>query len=144
MQLISKMISFCGHGSHVSFKIAQRKITEGLSGKMAQREAKLLCFKLRLSFNTRAPHWSNEYILLCHILGRMRTPVREALSYEIQHGIWHIHCDSMKYDLMLYWITMNMPYPVPYAVWKCLPYGSTHPPYCSWQHCIFCIKTGYL
>ena len=55
----------------------------------------------------------------------MHTPVRESFSY----GIRHIHCDSMKYDLMLHWITMNMPYPVPYPVWKCLPYGSTHPPY---------------
>ena len=64
------------------------------------------------------------------ILGRMRTPVREAFSYGIRHGIRYIHCDSMKYDLMLHWITMNMPYAVPYPVWKCLPYGSTHPPYC--------------
>ena len=64
-------------------------------------------------------------------LGRMRTPVRKAFSYGIRHGIRHIHCDSMKYDLMLHWITMNMPYPVPYPVWKWLPYGSTHPPY-SW------------
>ena len=31
-------------------------------------------------------------------------------------------------DLVIaHWITMNMPYPVPYPVWKCLPYGSTHP-----------------
>ena len=59
------------------------------------------------------------------IIGRMRTPVREAFSYGIRHGIRHIHCDSMKYDIMLHWITMNMPY----SVWKCLPYGSTHPPY---------------
>ena len=43
-------------------------------------------------------------------LGRMCTPVREAFSYGIQHGIRHIHCDSMKYDLMFHWITMNMPY----------------------------------
>ena len=57
-------------------------------------------------------------------LGRMRAPVREAFSYGILRGILHIHYDSMKYDLMLQWITMNMPYPV----WKCLPYGSTHPP----------------
>ena len=64
---------------------------------------------------------------------RMRTPVREAFSYEKRHGIRHIHCDSMKYDLMLHWITMNMLYAVPYPVWKCLPYGSTHPPY--WHHC---------
>ena len=63
--------------------------------------------------------------------GRMRTPVRDPFSYGIRHGIRHIHCDSMKYDLMLHWITMNrpMPYPVPHPVWKCLPYGSTHPPY---------------
>ena len=40
-------------------------------------------------------------------IGRMRTPVREAFSYGIRHGIRHIHCDSMKYDLMLHWITMN-------------------------------------
>ena len=32
----------------------------------------------------------------------MRTPVREAFSY----GIWHI-CDSMKYELMLHWVTMK-------------------------------------
>ena len=31
-------------------------------------------------------------------------------------------------DLVIaHWITMNMPYPVPYPIWKCLPYGSTHP-----------------
>ena len=62
------------------------------------------------------------------IVGRMRTPVREAFSYGIRHGIRHIHCNSMKYDLILHWITMNMPYPVPYPVWKCLLYRSTHPP----------------
>ena len=70
-------------------------------------------------FSTKVALW---------IIGRMRTPVREAFSYGIRHGIRHIHCDSMKYDLMLRWITMNMPYPVPYPIWKCLPYGSTHPP----------------
>ena len=63
-------------------------------------------------------------------LGRMRTPVREAFSYGIRHRIRHIHCDSMKYKGIPHWITMNMRYPVPYPVWKCLPYGSTHPPYC--------------
>ena len=30
---------------------------------------------------------------------------------------------------MLHWITMNMPFHVWYPVWKCLPYGSAHPPY---------------
>ena len=35
-------------------------------------------------------------------LGRMRTPVQEAFSYGIRHEIRHIHCDSMKYDLMLH------------------------------------------
>ena len=59
----------------------------------------------------------------------MRPPVRKVFSYGIRHGIRHIHCDSMKYDLMLHWITMNMPYTVPYPVWKCLPYGSVHSPY---------------
>ena len=59
------------------------------------------------------------------IIGRMRTPVRDPFSY----GIRHIHCDSMKYDLMLHWITMNMLYLVPYPLWKCLPYRETHPPY---------------
>ena len=53
------------------------------------------------------------------ILGRMRTPVREAFSY----GIRHIHCDSMKRKVILHWITMNMLFPLPYSVWKCLPYG---------------------
>ena len=62
-------------------------------------------------------------------LGRMRTPVREAFSYGIRHGILHFHCDSMKLKVILHWITMNMPYAVQYPVWKCLPYGSTHPPY---------------
>ena len=57
--------------------------------------------------------------------GKMRTPVREAFSYGIRHGIRHIHCDSMKHKVILHWITMNMPYPVPYSVWKCPPYGST-------------------
>ena len=46
----------------------------------------------------------------------------------IRHGIRHIQCDSMKHKVILHWITMNMPYSVPYPVWKCLPYGSTHPP----------------
>ena len=33
-------------------------------------------------------------------------------------------------DLVIaYWISMNMPYDTPYPVWKCLPYGSTHPLY---------------
>ena len=32
------------------------------------------------------------------IIGRRRTPVREAFSY----GIRNIHCDLMKYDLMLH------------------------------------------
>ena len=36
------------------------------------------------------------------IIGRMSTPVREAFSYGIRHGIRHIHCDSMMYDLMLH------------------------------------------
>ena len=52
----------------------------------------------------------------------MRTPVQEALSY----GIRHIHCGSIKHKVILHWITINMPYPV----WKCITYGSTHPPYC--------------
>ena len=43
-------------------------------------------------------------------------------------NIRYLHCDSMKHKVILYWITMNMPYPVPYPVWKCLPYGSTHSP----------------
>ena len=83
--------------------------------------------------------WAFTYIhkrnMLTHvhhrkiIIGRMRTPVREVFSYEIRHSIQYIHCDSMKYDFMLHWITMNVPYPA----WKCLPYGSTHPPYC--HHC---------
>ena len=33
--------------------------------------------------------------------------------------------------VIAHWITMNMPYPVPYPVWKCLPYGSTHPLSCN-------------
>ena len=75
-------------------------------------------------------YFHNQILLfsfLSLILGRMRTPVREAFSYGIRHGIGHIHCDSMKHKVILHWITMNMPYPVPYPVWKCLPYGSTHP-----------------
>ena len=68
------------------------------------------------------------------LLERMRTPVREAFSYGIRHRIRHIHCDSMKHKVILHWITMNMPYAVPYPVWKRLPYGSTHPPYWkSWN-----------
>ena len=63
-------------------------------------------------------------------IGRMCIPVREAFSYGIRTAR-HIHCDSMKYYFMLHWITMNMPYPMPYPVWKCLPYGSMHPPYSS-------------
>ena len=32
------------------------------------------------------------------IIGRMRTPVREAFSYGIRHVIRHVHCDLMSYD----------------------------------------------
>ena len=75
----------------------------------------------------------NEYAVSSAVSRMKMPPVREhassLISYGIRHGIRHIHCDSMKYDLMLHWITMNMPHPVPYPVWKCLPYGSTHPPY---------------
>ena len=76
---------------------------------------------------------------------RMKYAVREhassLFSYGIRHGIQHIHCDSMKYDLMLHWITMNIPYPVPYPVWKCLPYGSTNPPYYKPTNAWQCICT---
>ena len=67
----------------------------------------------------------NARVCTVETLGRMRTPVREAFSYGIRHGIRHINCDSMKHKVILHWITMNMPY----SVWKCLLYGSTHPPY---------------
>ena len=66
----------------------------------------------------------------------MHTPVREAFSYGIRHGIRHIHYDSMKHKVILHWITMNMPY----HVWKCLPYGSTHPPYCAQKFLITFLK----
>ena len=56
----------------------------------------------------------------------MRTPVREAFSYGIRHGIRHIHCDSMKHKVILHWITMKMPYPVPYPVWKYFPRTGVH------------------
>ena len=42
--------------------------------------------------------------------------------YTVVHAVWY----AVWLDLVIaHWITMNMPYPV----WKCLPYGSTHPPY---------------
>ena len=56
-------------------------------------------------------------------LGRMRTG---GISYGIWHGIRHFIV--IQWSMTLFWITMNMPYAVPYPVWKCLPYGSTHPP----------------
>ena len=68
-------------------------------------------------------------------LGRMRTPVRDPFPYGIRHEIRHIHCDSMKYDLMLHWITMNMPYPVyMYAtfIFECRPDGGSKMGAC-WQ-----------
>ena len=79
-------------------------------------------------------HWSSSFHLILwnalhgttttnwnlqvgdQLIQRLRSPVRVAFSY----GIEHSHCDSMKYDLMLHWITMS------YAdlVWKCLMYGT--------------------
>ena len=57
------------------------------------------------------------------------------VSYAI---LWYTRYDTgygfswFDPDLVIaHWITMNMPYPVPYPVWKCLPYGSTHPLYYS-------------
>ena len=50
-------------------------------------------------------------VIFCHnslakvntqLLGRMRTPVREAFSYGIRHRIRHIHCDSMKHKVILH------------------------------------------
>ena len=87
-------------------------------------------------------NWNN-FIRPSKLIGRMRTPVREAFSYEIRHGIRLIHCDSMKHKVILHWITMNMPYAVPYPVWKCLPYGSMHPPYCCKKLTIFNILFDY-
>ena len=84
-----------------------------------------------LLINSKISAWPTEILmppLNSQTIGRMRTPVREAFSYGIRHRIRHILCDSLKYDLMLHWITMNMPYPVPYPVLKCLPCESTHPP----------------
>ena len=60
--------------------------------------------------------WSIRYVLLHWITMNMPYPV----SYEVIQ--W-------SKTLWLHWITMNMPYAVPYPRWKCLPYGSTHPPY---------------
>ena len=77
--------------------------------------------------------WSMDIYDFCFdwSIGRMRTPVREAFSYWVRHEIRHTHCDSMKHKVILHWITMNMPYPVPYLVRKCLPYGTTHRPISS-------------
>ena len=47
------------------------------------------------------------------ILGRMRTPVREAFSYGIRHVIRHVHCDSINYDQI-----RVKPYPVSYRVYR--------------------------
>ena len=41
-------------------------------------------------------HMAKRHLL--ETIGRMRTPVRGAFSYRI----WHIHCDSMKYDLICF------------------------------------------
>ena len=84
----------------------------------------------------------NLKIAICvqkYVIGRMRTPVGEAFSYRIPHRIRQIHCDSMKYDLMLHWITMNM---APYPVWKWAPYGSTHPPYYLHHYFFWYTETG--
>ena len=55
------------------------------------------------------------------------------VSYAI---LWYARYDTgygfswFDPDLVVaHWITMNMPYPVPYPVWKCSSYGSTHPLY---------------
>ena len=45
-----------------------------------------------------------DALLILHVLGRLRTPVREAFSYGIRHIF---HCDSMKYKVVLHWITIN-------------------------------------
>ena len=39
---------------------------------------------------------------LSNKIGGMRTPVREASSYGIRHGIRHIHRDSMKHKVILH------------------------------------------
>ena len=45
---------------------------------------------------------AQPYDGLSNIIGRMRTPVREAFSYGIRHGTRHIHCDSMKHKVILH------------------------------------------
>ena len=51
--------------------------------------------------------------------------IRHILLYAVWYGVW------FDPDLVIaHWITMNMPYHMPYPVWKCLPYRSTHPLYC--------------
>ena len=84
-----------------------------------------------LWFNEVWPYASlnhNEYAVSRVKMPPVREYASSLFSYGIRQGIRHNHCNSMKYDLMLHWITMNMPYPEPYPVWKCSPYGSTHPP----------------
>ena len=83
---------------------------------LAQAHPAMFSPSLTTNWSCRSQEWYS-YVLI----GRVRTPVRDPFSYGIWHGVRHIHCDSMKYDLMLHWITMNRPYPVPYPVWKCLP-----------------------
>ena len=36
------------------------------------------------------------------LIGRMRTPIWEAFSYGIGHGIRHVHCDSVKHKVILH------------------------------------------
>ena len=71
---------------------------------------KLLCFP----FPQIWPKWKVFREFMCTMyegLGSMHTSVRDPFSYGIRHGIPHIHCDSMKYDLMLHWITIcRIPY----------------------------------
>ena len=50
--------------------------------------------------------------------------IRHILLYAVWYGVW------FGPDFVIaHWITMNMPYHMPYPVWKCLPYRNTHPLY---------------
>ena len=80
----------------------------------------------RLSFITIASigffKWfTTDFCISIHAFCRVSYAIFcYTVVYAVWYGVWS------DYDLVIaHWITMNMPYPV----WKCLPYGSTHPPY---------------
>ena len=60
--------------------------------------------------------------VLIELIERMRTSVQEAFSYGIQHT-------SLWFNEVWPYASLNHNEIMPYPVWKCVPYRSTHPPY---------------